>query len=121
MRAVARVVAEPDGRGGTRLARLRSQAPLILRGTPESVYLVGGAGGPLGGDDLTIEIDVRPGAELTVRAPDILHHWLANLAVVPPGITPACTWPARPELSSPSPPDAELALCAVVAAPSPSS
>jgi urease accessory protein len=41
---------------------------LVLRGTPESVYLVGGAGGPLGGDDLTIEIDVRPGAELTVRS-----------------------------------------------------
>lgn len=68
MRAVARVVAEPDGRGGTRLARLRSEAPLVLRATPEAVYLVGGAGGPLGGDDLAVEIEVGPGADLTVRS-----------------------------------------------------
>ena len=67
VKAVARVVAEADGRGGTRLTRLRSQAPLVLRATAETVYLVGGAGGPLAGDDLTVEIDVGAGAELTVR------------------------------------------------------
>ena len=67
MRARARVAAECDDRGITRLAGMRSQAPLAVRATTEAVYLVGGAGGPLGGDDLTVEIDVGPGARLTVR------------------------------------------------------
>ena len=66
MRARARVVAESDGRGGTRLVTLRSEAPLVLRSTPDVLYLVGGAGGPLGGDDLTLEIVVGSGARLTV-------------------------------------------------------
>lgn len=68
MKAFARVVAESDGRGGTRLTTLRSEAPLVLRDTPHALYLVGGAGGPLGGDDLTLEIEVGPGALLTIRA-----------------------------------------------------
>lgn len=67
MKARARVVAEPDGRGGTRLAVVRSEAPLILRNTPDGLFLVGGAGGPLGGDDLALEIEVGAGAALTVR------------------------------------------------------
>ena len=68
MRARARVVAESDGRGGTRLAVLRSEAPLVLRPTPGALYLVGGAGGPLGGDDLALDITVGAGARLTVRS-----------------------------------------------------
>jgi urease accessory protein len=75
------VVAEADGRGGSRLTRLRSQAPLVLRATARAVYLVGGAGGPLAGDDLTVEIDVGPGAELTVRS--------AAASVALPGARPA--------------------------------
>jgi urease accessory protein len=67
VRARARVVAESDGRGGTRLTGLRSEAPLVLRATPEALYLVGGAGGPLGGDDLALDIAVGPGARLIVR------------------------------------------------------
>ena len=67
MKARARVVAEADGRGGTRLAVLRSEAPLTLRSTPGALYLVGGAGGPLGGDDLALQVEVGPGARLTVR------------------------------------------------------
>jgi urease accessory protein len=67
VKARARVVAEADGRGGTRLAAVRSEAPLVLRSTPGALYLVGGAGGPLGGDDLALEIEVGPGARLTVR------------------------------------------------------
>jgi urease accessory protein len=67
VRARARVVAEADGRGGTRLAVLRSEAPLVLRSTAGALYLVGGAGGPLGGDDLALEIEVGPGARLTLR------------------------------------------------------
>jgi urease accessory protein len=73
MRACARVVAEPDGHGGTRLATLRGEPPLLLRQSrPErpgvaTVHLVGGAAGPLGGDDLRLEIVVRPGAALCLR------------------------------------------------------
>lgn len=67
MKARARVVAEGDGRGATRLTALRSEAPLVLRSTPGALYLVGGAGGPLGGDDLALDITVGAGARLTVR------------------------------------------------------
>jgi len=68
IRAIARVVAEPADAGATRLAVLRSEAPLLLRRTgPDEIHLVGGAAGPLGGDDLRLEIDVRPGARLCVR------------------------------------------------------
>jgi urease accessory protein len=67
VKARARVVAEADGRGVTRLTALRSEAPLVLRSTPGALYLVGGAGGPLGGDDLTLDITVGAGATLTVR------------------------------------------------------
>jgi urease accessory protein len=46
---------------------LASQAPLVLRRTPDAVYLVGGAAGPLGGDSLALSISVGPGAYLRVR------------------------------------------------------
>lgn len=75
MRASARVVAEADGRGGTRLAVLRGEAPLLLRrtgprhgGRGVTVHLVGGAAGPLRGDDLCLEIEVGAGAWLDVRS-----------------------------------------------------
>jgi urease accessory protein len=72
MRARARVVAEADGRGGTRLARLRGETPLVLRrtglhGGRATVHIVGGAAGPLGGDDLHLEIEVGPDATLCLR------------------------------------------------------
>jgi urease accessory protein len=68
VRAHAAVVADADGRGATRLSRIRSEAPLVLRAAPDALYLVGGAAGPLGGDDLTIDITVGAGASLTVRS-----------------------------------------------------
>jgi urease accessory protein len=67
VRAWAALVAEPGPGGATRLPVQRSQAPLVLRRTPEAVYLVGGAAGPLGGDVLDLRIDVRDGAALRVR------------------------------------------------------
>ncbi len=67
MIASAVVSAVDDGHGGTRLVDLRSMAPLLLRPTPDGVYLVGGAAGPLGGDRLRLRIEVGPGASLTVR------------------------------------------------------
>lgn len=68
MRAAARVVAEADGNGRTALRVLKGEAPLLPRRTgPTEVHFVGGAAAPLGGDDLTMEIEVGPGAELTIR------------------------------------------------------
>jgi urease accessory protein len=68
MRATARIVAEPDGRGGTRLTELYGEVPLLVRQTgPGEVHLVGGAAGPLGGDDLAIDVHVAAGARLVVR------------------------------------------------------
>src|SRR5262249_36048274 len=65
----ARLRAEADGSGATRLAVLRSEPPLLLRPTgPDTVHLVGGAAGPLGGDRLRVEVNGGPGASLTVPA-----------------------------------------------------
>ena len=67
MRAHASARAElVDGR--TRLVELRSEAPLVLRATPQALYLVGGAAGPLGGDELALDIAVGCGACLAVRS-----------------------------------------------------
>jgi len=65
--ATASIVAERDAGGVTRLPVLSSQVPLVLRRTADAVYLVGGAAGPLGGDDLTLTIEVRAGATLRIR------------------------------------------------------
>ena len=82
MIARGRVVVEADGDGGSRLACLRSEGPLVLRPAAGTlVHLVGGAGGPLGGDVLRIEIVVGPGAELTLKT--------VAAAVVLPGPTPS--------------------------------
>ncbi|GGX03528.1 urease accessory protein UreD [Streptomyces malachitofuscus] len=71
VRAVARVRACADGRGGTCLPELEGDGPLALRRTRGSggeahVLLVGAMSGPLGGDRLTLWADVRPGARLRV-------------------------------------------------------
>jgi urease accessory protein len=50
----------------TRLPVLASQVPLVLRRTPGAVYVVGGAAGPIGGDELTLRISVGEGAFLRV-------------------------------------------------------
>jgi len=65
--AAAAVVAEADAAGRTRLTRLRSEAPLTLRPTAGAVYLVAGAAGPVGGDDLELTVAVGPGARLVLR------------------------------------------------------
>lgn len=67
MRAHARAVARSVD-GVTRFVTLRSDAPLLLRETPGALYLVGGAAGPLGGDDLTLDVDVGPGASVVLRS-----------------------------------------------------
>ena len=65
--ASARITAVRGADGATRLPVLSFQVPLVLRRTLDAVYLVGGAAGPLGGDDLSLEIDVADGAMLRMR------------------------------------------------------
>jgi urease accessory protein len=67
MRARATVRAEVGPGGATRLAGLRSEVPLVLRPAAGALYLAAGAGGPLGGDDLELCVQVGPGAALTLR------------------------------------------------------
>ena len=65
--ASASIQAVAGAGGRTRLPVLASQVPLVLRRTPEAVYLVGGAAGPLGGDSLSLSVTVGVGASLRVR------------------------------------------------------
>lgn len=65
--ATASIEAVAGPGGVTRLPLLASQVPLVLRRTPEAVYLVGGAAGPIGGDSLALHITVGAGAFLRVR------------------------------------------------------
>ncbi|WP_416980904.1 urease accessory protein UreD [Streptomyces sp. T028] len=71
VRAVARIRATADGRGGTALPVLESDGPLALRrtrgtGDEARVVLVGAMSGPLGGDRFAVEADVESGARLRV-------------------------------------------------------
>ncbi len=71
--ARAAVTAECDASGRTRLTRMRSDGPLAVREAASgpggaTVYLVGAAAGPLGGDELRLDLEVGPGARLTVRS-----------------------------------------------------
>lgn len=81
MNASAVLAADVDRAGRTRLTTVRSVAPLLLRETPGAVYLVGGAAGPLGGDDLEITVELAPGARLTLRT--------AAASVALPGPSPS--------------------------------
>lgn len=70
MRAEALIVTHRDERGRTRLTRLRGQVPLVLRQIagldPVTVCLVGGAAGPIAGDDLKLHIEVGEGTVLRI-------------------------------------------------------
>jgi urease accessory protein len=69
VKARAAIVAEPGCvAGGTMLSTLRSEAPLVLRRTASGVHLVAGAAGPMGGDQLALDVEVAAGASLTVRS-----------------------------------------------------
>jgi len=65
-RAAVTTEAGPDG--STRLTVLRSDGPIALRATPAGVFLVGAAAGPVGGDDLGLDIEVGPGTTLVLRS-----------------------------------------------------
>jgi urease accessory protein len=67
MRARARV--EVARRGGRDVAvALRSEPPLTLRSTVDGVRLVGSGAGPLGGDDLALDVRVGAGATLDLSS-----------------------------------------------------
>ena len=63
MKGRGHIVATRDG-----IAALRSDAPLAFRETADGLFMVGTAAGPIGGDDVTIEIEVAAGATLTLRS-----------------------------------------------------
>jgi urease accessory protein len=92
--ASASIVAVAGPGGVTRLPVLASQVPLVLRRTPDAVYVVGGAAGPIGGDELALRISVGAGAFLRVRTaaasialpgPDGLESVLRLSVAVGPG------------------------------------
>jgi urease accessory protein len=51
----------------TRCTTLRSSPPISLRTTPDGLYLASSAAGPIGGDDLRLDVDVAAGADLDIR------------------------------------------------------
>lgn len=90
MLAAARIVARVTGTGTTSLPELRSAVPIVLRrtgrpGREALVHLVGGAAGPLGGDQLRLEIVVGPGAVLRLRS-------VAATVVLPGAMGEPSTW-----------------------------
>jgi urease accessory protein len=86
VRATARaeIVAGPDGAADPIARVLRSESPLLLRWTAPTVHLLGGAAGPLAGDDLAVAVAVGPGPSVAVRS-------AAASVVLPgrPGATPS--------------------------------
>jgi urease accessory protein len=66
------------------IERLRTEPPLALKPTADGVYLVGAAGGPVGGDDLALDVTVGAGAALTMRG--------VAATVALPGRPPAPSW-----------------------------
>ena len=78
MLARAELVAEAND-GRLTLPVLRSDPPILLRPTGDTVHLVGGSAGPLGGDRLRLDVTVRRNACLRLRS--------AAASVVLPGPT----------------------------------
>lgn len=67
MNAACRIAVDRGPGGRTRFGLLNGSGPLTPRRTgPQRVHLVAAAGGPLGGDDYTLDIRVGPGARLEV-------------------------------------------------------
>ncbi|MEA3056968.1 MAG: urease accessory protein [Actinomycetota bacterium] len=67
MRARASVVVERVG-DRDRCTTLVSSPPLTLRDTPDGLFLVASGAGPVGGDDLTVDITVESSASATIRS-----------------------------------------------------
>jgi urease accessory protein len=63
VKAHAQLVVERD-----RLRVLACEPPLALRPCPDGVYLVASAAGPIGGDDIALDVVVGDDAELVARS-----------------------------------------------------
>ncbi len=89
MRARAHLATEHTGNGRTRISTHRSEAPLVLRSTLAApryppwaprlagaahVHLTAGAAGPIGGDHLSLRVDVGAGSALVLQ--DVLSTLL---------------------------------------------
>jgi len=80
VRATARLTADRAGR-----LHWDQAWPVLLRPTgPGQVHLLHGSGGPLGGDELGLDVDVAPGASLAVTS--------AAATVVQPGQGDQARW-----------------------------
>jgi urease accessory protein len=75
VRSRARVVVERGSDGRNTVRELRSQPPLALvpqrgaaaaRSPVATVHMVGSATSPLGGDDVTLDVEIGPGADLVL-------------------------------------------------------
>jgi urease accessory protein len=77
MQAHAELTVGPPGRPGRgyRVERMVQAAPVGWRLTPDAVYLIGTSGGPVGDDRIRVDVDVRPGATLTVRSTAAMVVW----------------------------------------------
>lgn len=80
MRARASVVVERVG-DRDRCTALLSSPPLTLRDTPDGLFLVASGAGPVGGDELALDMTVGPSAGTTLRS--------AGASLVLPGPTGA--------------------------------
>ena len=47
---------------------LQADPPLALRASEDAIYLVSAAAFPIGGDDVTLTVDVAPGSAATIRS-----------------------------------------------------
>lgn len=74
-RAELTAAAPIGGRAPFRLVRVRDEAPVAWRVTPEAVYLVGTAAAPAGDDQVRIDLSVGAGAELAVRSTAATVAW----------------------------------------------
>ncbi len=73
MKARTEVVVGLDSRGCSTAHRLHCEAPLLVRVGDRvddhlELLLVGGAAGPLGGDELTFDLTVEDGARVRIRS-----------------------------------------------------
>ncbi|MEW2444489.1 urease accessory protein UreD [Micromonospora marina] len=72
MFAAARLRVGVDVRGRSVVRDLHEEPPLLLRQVPDrsgavAVHLVAGAAGPIGGDQLSLDVEVEAGATVRVR------------------------------------------------------
>ncbi|MBA2472007.1 MAG: urease accessory protein UreD [Pseudonocardiales bacterium] len=90
MRARAELIVEPGA--AAPCLRWHCAPPIVLRQTgPRRVHLVQAAGGPLGGDDLALDVHLSAGSSLQLRS--------AAATVVQLGIPAAAQWNVTADLA----------------------